>query len=451
MLEHMRRLHPRSAANRGICVDAEGAMLGPHCVLVNRSVQGYRGIGRDEAAALQAAFLDDYREPDWLFRQARRIADALDKSEIALAQIYGLRIPIGVLDDRQLKRLATAHLAKTGFNPDEPRLPKGDPHGGEWTTGGDEESASAPSTPAPDTADYIGDGGGGDDGVGGGDDGGGNGGPSTGPGETAPNGTAPADDARSAQERSMPDGSPNEDQPDPNASFEMSPPDAAAPDHPSPPSENPNAPGSPAESISPTGDQNSQTNQSVPTDNSADGKLPGEWTIAIPDEAPTSTQQINALLRSIATWLGRTAAILGAAAYALDPEVEIALAAIEGAAWLADYLPKIWSYLDAPKTLEELQNAVDDPRFGYEIHHIVEAQPRSDKPERNSLRFSDRINSPENLVRVPYWKHVEISSWYSRPNDDYGDLSPRDFLRGKSWEEQYQIGIDALRKFGVLK
>jgi hypothetical protein len=34
----MRRLHLRGAANRGICVDVEGAMLGPHCVLVNQAV-----------------------------------------------------------------------------------------------------------------------------------------------------------------------------------------------------------------------------------------------------------------------------------------------------------------------------------------------------------------------------------------------------------------------------
>jgi hypothetical protein len=37
MLEHMQRLYPRGAANRGICVDVEGAMLGPNCVLVGRA------------------------------------------------------------------------------------------------------------------------------------------------------------------------------------------------------------------------------------------------------------------------------------------------------------------------------------------------------------------------------------------------------------------------------
>jgi hypothetical protein len=95
--------------------------------------------------------------------------------------------------------------------------------------------------------------------------------------------------------------------------------------------------------------------------------------------------------------------------------------------------------------------AVADPRFGYEIHHIIEAQTRSANPLRNSQRFADRIDLSENLVRIPHWKHVEISSWYSRRNDEYGGSSPRTYLRGKNWEEQYEIGLDILRDYGVLK
>ena len=48
-----------------------------------------------------------------------------------------MRIPVGHLDDAALKRLAAKGLAKWNFDPDEPRIPKGDPLGGEWTTGGD--------------------------------------------------------------------------------------------------------------------------------------------------------------------------------------------------------------------------------------------------------------------------------------------------------------------------
>jgi len=106
---------------------------------------------RSDAAMLQKCVLDGSRDEDWLFRQSRRIADALNMGGIALAQIYGLYIPIGELDDGRLRRLATAGFAKADFNPDEPRVPKGDPHGGEWTSGGGGTGtvpASAASTAA---------------------------------------------------------------------------------------------------------------------------------------------------------------------------------------------------------------------------------------------------------------------------------------------------------------
>jgi hypothetical protein len=75
-------------------------------------------------------------EPDWLFRQSRHIARALTAREIALAQIFGLRIPVEGLDARQLAELATAaSLIKANFNPDEPH----DEHG-RWTDNGNAAS-----------------------------------------------------------------------------------------------------------------------------------------------------------------------------------------------------------------------------------------------------------------------------------------------------------------------
>jgi hypothetical protein len=137
MFETMRRLHSRGPAGRGIVVDREGAMVGPDCILVRHTARGYRCLARDAAAQLQDFLLGDGSEPDWLFRQCRRIAEALDKDEIALAQILGLRIPIGDLEAGRLKRLAlAAPVLKAGFDPDEPRLPGGQPGGGEWTSAG---------------------------------------------------------------------------------------------------------------------------------------------------------------------------------------------------------------------------------------------------------------------------------------------------------------------------
>ena len=135
MFQNMRQLHSRSAANRGVCVDANGAMLGPDCVLVQRTQNGFRALGREQASVVQKYALGAAPGGDWLFYQCQRISDALNKGELALAQIYGLRIPVAELDDRTLYRLALIDIGKAGFNPDEPRIPKGEPHAGEWTTG----------------------------------------------------------------------------------------------------------------------------------------------------------------------------------------------------------------------------------------------------------------------------------------------------------------------------
>jgi hypothetical protein len=146
MLQNMRRLYPRGAANGGICVDQDGATLGPDCVLVDRTRHGFQAIERARALTLQKCIMGAISDDDWLFRQCQRISDALNKGETALAQIYGLRIPIGELDDVQLMRLAAAGFVKWSFNPDEPRVPKGSPQGGEWTTsGGSDAPADAAS------------------------------------------------------------------------------------------------------------------------------------------------------------------------------------------------------------------------------------------------------------------------------------------------------------------
>lgn len=117
------------------------------------SVAPHRAIAPSKiakAVALQKRVFGGEREPDWLYRQCQRIAQALNKGEIALAQIYGLRIPLDRSDASQLTRTA---LAKAGFNSDEPRIPKGDPRGGEWTTGGGPTEAPASTNLLADRVD----------------------------------------------------------------------------------------------------------------------------------------------------------------------------------------------------------------------------------------------------------------------------------------------------------
>jgi hypothetical protein len=114
--------------------------------------------------------------------------------------------------------------------------------------------------------------------------------------------------------------------------------------------------------------------------------------------------------------------------------------------WLDDHQANINALQESPKALEELQQAASDPKPGYHIHHIVEQTPARDSDFPESM-----INGPENKVRIPRYKHEDINGWYSRPNEEFIWLSPRDYLRDKDWDERTRIGLKALRKFEVLK
>ena len=134
-----------------------------------------------------------------------------------------------------------------------------------------------------------------------------------------------------------------------------------------------------------------------------------------------------------------------------DARLRMLMRLVEAAAWLVEYIPKILSYLDPPHSLDELQRDAADPRDGYQVHHIVETQYNSNDPASNWRRFGTRLEAPDNRVSIPYWKHVEISSWYSTKNKDYGGMTPRAYLRGKSWGVQYKVGLRIMRHFGALK
>ena len=115
--------------------------------------------------------------------------------------------------------------------------------------------------------------------------------------------------------------------------------------------------------------------------------------------------------------------------------------------WVADdYSDHLQSYIDPPKTLEELQRAVSSPSPGTQIHHIVEQGPA----EREKFPRS-QIDGADNLVRIPTLKHEEITGWFGTPNDEFGGLSPREYLRGRGWPERRKMGLDALILFEVLE
>lgn len=119
---------------------------------------------------------------------------------------------------------------------------------------------------------------------------------------------------------------------------------------------------------------------------------------------------------------------------------------VEGVVWASELEPYVSAYLDEPQTLEELQKRVASPAWGYDIHHIVEQTPAE-----NEGFGRDIIDGPDNLVRVPTLKHWEINSWFGTKQEEFGELSPRDYLRGKDWDERTRVGHEVLVKHGVLK
>ena len=121
-------------------------------------------------------------------------------------------------------------------------------------------------------------------------------------------------------------------------------------------------------------------------------------------------------------------------------------AGAETASWLYDKLPYISAYLDGPKSLEDLQRDVRKPEKGYEVHHIVEQTPAA-----REGHAQEDIDGPDNLVRIPTLKHWEITGWYMTKNKLFDGLSPREYIRGKRWDEKRKVGLDALRKFKVLR
>jgi hypothetical protein len=160
----------------------------------------------------------------------------------------------------------------------------------------------------------------------------------------------------------------------------------------------------------------------------------------IPRERPESALVRNRVIKEVAKWLAK------AAAREVAGPVGTLLNIVEAGSWFYEAYPYVRSYLDDPKTLDELHQAVRTRDVGYDIHHIVEQTPAEQDGYPRSL-----IDGPENLVRVPTLKHWEITGWYMTGNEDYSGLSPRAYLRGKNWEERRQVGIEALVKHGVLK
>lgn len=149
-------------------------------------------------------------------------------------------------------------------------------------------------------------------------------------------------------------------------------------------------------------------------------------------ERPPTSRERTSVLREVARQIQQTGRTIEFFARA--------------AKWIQVYSADVAAYNDPPKSLGELQRAASTPAPGYDIHHIVEqTQAEQDGFPREA------IDDPANLVRVPRLKHQEINAWYQTKNPEYGELSPREYLSGRSWEVRRAVGLQALRDHGVLK
>lgn len=165
------------------------------------------------------------------------------------------------------------------------------------------------------------------------------------------------------------------------------------------------------------------------------GEIPTGDPPDIPKEKPPTSKERTSIKKTVANWLDR-----------VGGTVEMLVAVAKLNTWLQTYVPEIQSYRDPPKSLEELQQAVSSPGPGYQKHHIVE---QTQAEEEGFLR--EVIDAPDNIVLIPKLKHEEITGWYQTPNPEYNWQTPRDYLSGRNWDVKQAVGLDALKKFGVLK
>ena len=101
---------------------------------------------------------------------------------------------------------------------------------------------------------------------------------------------------------------------------------------------------------------------------------------------------------------------------------------------------------DPPKTLKELQDAVAIERDGTDVHHIAEktAADRDGFPK-------EWIYARTSEARIPRLKHRKVTAWYQTRQKALQWATPREYLRGRTWEDRYEYGLQVLIKMRVLK
>lgn len=81
---------------------------------------------------------------------------------------------------------------------------------------------------------------------------------------------------------------------------------------------------------------------------------------------------------------------------------------------------------------------------GMEWHHIVTQQ------KSNIAKFgAEALHNTKNLVRIEAKVHRRISGYYNSIRDFSDGVRVREWIGRKSFQEQYDFGIDVMKKFGL--
>jgi hypothetical protein len=116
----------------------------------------------------------------------------------------------------------------------------------------------------------------------------------------------------------------------------------------------------------------------------------------IPKKMPATRSERMDFARAAAEWV-RNARRLG---IAVDAFFEL----LDQVTAINRITDAIKSANDPPATLQELQDRATLPsEGGYENHHVV------NQHASNRIKFGSRIDSPENVVRIPVLQHIEVS------------------------------------------
>lgn len=97
-------------------------------------------------------------------------------------------------------------------------------------------------------------------------------------------------------------------------------------------------------------------------------------------------------------------------------------------------------------TFKELKAYIGDPNNNENWHHIVEQSKGNNLPE-------NKINNVNNVVSVAggYASvHDTITAYYNSKQDFTDGKTVREWLSGKSFDEQFEFGVKQLQKYGSL-